>query len=160
MLLGQCCRRSRFDARSPASGGAGSHHIVRLHSRRVPKCPSTHMSDENRFLAELYNVLGGLISGVGDPMAMPSLFIRRTTCRPKSVRPPSRRSFNPDPSALDSLGHFSSCEHDGVRAILHTCSGRGASLLWTRAILWGFFRSTYSQRGHSQPRRNQLLALE
>lgn len=24
------------------------------------------MSDENRFLAELYNVLGGLIYGVGD----------------------------------------------------------------------------------------------
>jgi hypothetical protein len=167
-------------------------------------------------------------------MAMPSLFIRRTTCRPKSVRPPSRRSFNPDPSASDSLGHFSSCEHDGVRAILRTCSGRGAflrwrahmikwlsqpgatthtksadqqgarpfsceealscrppcfyfysnlsiclpvahepglvlwkhragpvaTLLWTRAILWGFFRSTYLQRGHSQPRRNQLLALE
>jgi hypothetical protein len=65
MLLGQCCVRSRFDADHPASGGASSHHIVRLHPH-FPKCPSTHMSDENRFLAELYNVLGGLISGVGD----------------------------------------------------------------------------------------------
>ena len=38
MLLGQCCRRSRFDADHPRLG----------------------------FSPELYNVLGGLISGVGD----------------------------------------------------------------------------------------------
>ena len=36
-------------------------------------------------------------------MVMPSLFIRRTVARPRSVSPPSRSSRSPEPSPFDSL---------------------------------------------------------